>query len=348
MTILFLYTELAGYFLAGIRELVSKSVDVHVVRWPVNKEAPFDFEFPSNLNIYERDNYSYSQLQDLVKKINPDVIFSSGWVDSGYLKVCRKYKGKTPTVLTMDNQWHGTIRQYIMRLLSPFKLHSAYNKAWVPGKPQKEYALKLGFKEADIQTGFYSADVNFFSPIKSERSSKDKYPHRLLYVGRYINAKGLDLLFKSWMEICEEHDHDWQLICVGTGELFDSRPIHPRIEHLGFKQPSEMLELLKDVGAFVLPSRFEPWGVVVHEMAASGLPMVVSSAVGSVTEFLDEGVNGYIFSSEDADDLKCKLLKIIWQSDDELKKMSDNSYSKGIRHTPQKWADKVMGYLDER
>lgn len=345
MTILFLYTELAGYFLAGIRELAKEDVDIHIVRWPVNKEAPFKFDFPENVKIYERNEYSTQQLIDLTKTIAPSVIIGSGWIDKGYLKVCRHFKKKATTVMMMDNQWMGNYRQYMLCLLSRIKLHTAYSKVWVPGKPQKKYALKLGFKEKDIQSGFYSADVNLFSKQNKIKLEREKFPHSILYVGRYIPAKGLDLLFKAWIEICNEHKHDWTLICVGTGELFDSRPIHQRIEHRGFLQPDELLSLLNEVGVFVLPSRFEPWGVVVHEMAAAGMPMVVSSAVGSITEFLEDGVNGYVFKNKDANELKMKLLQIIATSDKELKLMSQKSYKKGMSHTPEKWAELVKNYF---
>ncbi len=343
MTILFLYTELAGYFLAGIRELAKKDVEIHIVRWPINKEAPFEFKFPENVNIYERNDYSNNKLIELAEKINPTTIIASGWIDKGYLKVCRHFKKRAVTVMTMDNQWHGNFRQYIFSAIAPFKLPKLFNKIWIPGTPQEKYALKLGFRNENIQTGLYSADVSLFSQY-NEVKTTEKKSHSLLYIGRYIHAKGLDLLFKVWLEICEEHNHNWKLVCVGTGELFDSRPIHPTIIHKGFLQPDDIIALTKKTDAFVLSSRFEPWGVVVHEMAAAKLPMIVSSSVGSVTEFLEDGVNGYIFENENANDLKVKLLKMMTLSNEELALMSKKSYKKAISHTPEKWAKKVMNF----
>jgi hypothetical protein len=52
MRALFLYSEIAIYFLKCCEEL-AKNNEVHVVRWPLNKEAPFKFNYSKSINIYE-------------------------------------------------------------------------------------------------------------------------------------------------------------------------------------------------------------------------------------------------------------------------------------------------------
>ena len=95
---------------------------------------------------------------------------------------------------------------------------------------------------------------------------------------------------------------------------------------------------------FVLPSRFEPWGVVVHEMAAAGFPMVVSDAVGAATQFLADGKNGFLFRNNDYQDLKSKLRKIIQMDTDELKAMAEKSRSEGLKHSPAAWAKRCLSF----
>jgi glycosyltransferase involved in cell wall biosynthesis len=342
MNILFLYTELASYFLAGVKELTKKGHTIHIVRWPVNKEAPFQFSFPDGVTIYERNDYNHAELVELAKNIQPDIIISSGWVDKGYLKVCRYFKGKVPTVMSMDNQWLGTARQQLMRLAAPFILQRSYSHAWVPGTPQKKYAIKLGFKAENIEEGFYSADVKLFSSSAADRINADPYPRKLVYVGRYVHQKGLDLLFPAFMELQEESPNEWELWCAGTGELFDQRPTHPKIKHLGFLQPEELKHTLKGAGVFVLPSRFEPWGVVVHEMAAAGFPMLCSNAIGGTTRFLEEGKNGFLFENANKESLKEALKRIMSLSDTELRAMAEHSHRLGVSYNPEMWANKVI------
>ncbi|MBS2212120.1 glycosyltransferase family 4 protein [Carboxylicivirga mesophila] len=340
--ILFLYTELAGYFVACINELATqKNISVHVVRWPVNKEAPFQFDIDERISIYERDAYNDISLMELVDVVEPDIIICSGWVDKGYVNVCKRYRGKIPTVMSMDNQWHGSLKQRLACLAAPFKLHSAFSQAWVPGEPQKAYAQRLGFKK--VETGFYSADTKVFEPLGLEKIKVGHaIPKRLLYVGRYIPQKGIDKLFESFLELIEEGFTGWELHCLGTGELFDQRPIHDNIHHHGFVQPTDMHRYLKSTGVFVLPSDFEPWGVVTHEMAVAGFPMVISSAVGSVTMFLNDGENGYIFKQGSKEALKKALKKMMQAKDSELRDMATASFEKGMSWTPERWVETII------
>src|SRR3954469_8817177 len=102
--IVFLYTEIAGYFLACVETLLlNHEVEVHVVRYDINKEAPFLFNFPGGLNVYNRNDYNEAELMQLMQKIAPSLIVCSGWIDKGYLHICKEYKSKAVTILTLDN-----------------------------------------------------------------------------------------------------------------------------------------------------------------------------------------------------------------------------------------------------
>ena len=73
--ILFLYFELAGYFLACINRLLElHEVEVHIVRYPVNSVAPFDFKADERVRFYEYKDFNRDSLIALAKKINPDII----------------------------------------------------------------------------------------------------------------------------------------------------------------------------------------------------------------------------------------------------------------------------------
>lgn len=348
--ILFLYTEIAEYFLAGIEALSSKNFDIHIVRWPVNNEAPFKFRNLESVSFYERNNFSDKQLLALAQKIQPDIIITSGWVDKTYLKITSFFKNKIPTVLTLDNHWTGSFKQKLAVILSPFFLQNKFSHAWVPGNPQKTYAQKLGFKKEKIYTGFYSADTKLYSDYHKQFYQQKKllFPKKLLYVGRYIKQKGIFNLWEAFTELQTENPNDLELICVGTGELFDNRKIHPKIKHLGFIQPTEMDEIIKETGIFILPSNFEPWGVVVHEYAAAGFPLICSDKIGAARTFLEEGKNGFFFQSENKKDLKRALKKIISLSSEKLIEMGEISQKKSQNLSPKKWADTVLKILKSK
>ncbi len=342
--IIFLYSELAGYFLACAKELLTKGLEVHIVRWPVNKEAPYQFKNTTNIAIYNKEDYSTTTLIELVKNIKPNLIVASGWMDKDYLSVCRYFKNKIPTVMSMDNHWKGNPKQYIACLFSKWFLHNTYSHLWIPGQPQYKYAKKLGFTDDQILTGFYAADLDFFSNIGQVKLSK-QVPHRFLYVGRYVKQKGLDTLFSAFCQLQQEAPNDWELWCIGTGPLKSTAPLHHKIKHFGFKQPAELPEYISQTGVFILPSRYEPWGLVVHEMTAASMPIIVSDKVGSAINFVRHNENGYIFRHDDISDLKLRMLQIINTPSENLLSMASKSHQLGLTYSPKMWAEKITQLL---
>ena len=346
MRTLFLYTELADYFLKCCEEL-AKSSEVHILRWPVNKEAPFNFTYSEKIKVYDKNNYDFSGLESLVSTIQPDIIVCSGWIDKDYLKLTKPYFKKIPTVLTCDTHWSGSLKQYLAMLLSRFFLLNTFSHAWVPGKPQTMYVQKLGFKPAKIFQGFYSCDLPKFNTVYDVQFKKkqSEFPRRFLYVGRYYEFKGINDLWKAFMELQQEEPNEWELWCLGAGDLKPAE--HPRIKHFGFIQPKDLEPILEKTGVFILPSRFEPWGVVVQEYAAAGFPMVLSTAVGAKEAYLEEGKNGFSFSPQDVAGLKKELKKIMNLSGKALILMSEESHRLAQKISPSKWANTVLAIYNE-
>jgi glycosyltransferase involved in cell wall biosynthesis len=347
--IVFLYAELATYFLACIEKLLlSADLELHIVRFPVNKEAPFHFDFSDKIKIYERTDYSDQQLVGLISSIKPSIIVCSGWTDRGYMKVCKAFKKKSVTVLALDNHWRGDIKQRIAKLISPFYLKTRFSKCWVPGKMQYEYAQQLSFKTEDILSGFYSCDYDLFHDqyLANKTNKQEHFPKRFIFVGRYYSFKGVQDLWKAFVDLNAEEPNDWELWCLGTGEL--EPVVHEKIKHFGFVQPSDLPKYIKDTGVFILPSHFEPWGVVVHEFAAAGFPIICSDEVGASSAFVEDNFNGYIYSAGNITQLKEIFKKVILLNNKELSQMGDISVEKAKKITPSIWAEKLSLLLKNK
>ncbi len=345
--IVFLYSELATYFLACIEKLAQQpNVEIHIVRWPVNKEAPFDFLLPGSVKIYNRKDYEKEeQLIGLIKTIGPAIIYSSGWMDKGYLKVCKLYRSAIPVIVGFDNQWKGSLKQWIATFISPFKILNHFSHCWVPGSLQYEYALRLGFSKKHILSGFYSCDFDFFYTeyIKNKVSKRRHFPKKFIYVGRYVSHKGITDLWKAFVELQSERPNSWELWCLGTGDI---KPVeHPQIKHFGFVQPAALKEFISNTGIFVLPSHEEPWGVVIHEFAAAGFPIICSDEVGARTTFVENNINGYIYASGNVGALKSAMTAIINSSEEKLNEMSQESVRKGKLITPETWTKQLISLL---
>ena len=342
--ILFLHTELAGYFLACVNKLVSSySTEVHIVKFPVNKEAPFVFSNDNGVDFYDRNEYSAKELIDLSKKISPDFIFCAGWIDKSYLKICKYFFGKIPTMIVLDNHWKGTLKQQLATLVAPYYLQNKFSHIWIPGLFQYEYARRLGFKKENILTGMYSADVEKFHVYYQQYKAlkQQHFPKRFLYVGRYIQMKGVKELWEAFIEIQKENNNEWELWCAGTGELESQFPVHSKIKNFGFVQPSDIETLIKDAGVIILPSHYEPWGVVVHEFAACGMPIICSNEVGASNTFLIDGYNGYQYESGNKEALKTVMKRMMTCNDFALQEMSLRSIELSNTINPLIWATKI-------
>jgi len=339
-TVLILYTELAGYTIACIKAL-AEDFNVHVVNWPVNKEAPFDFSSISNVSFYKRSDLNVSQLLSLSQSIAPDLIVCSGWVDKGYLKVCKAFKDRIPVILAIDNHWLPSLKNEIKAGFARLLFTKSFSHIWIPGKPQLSFAEKLGFKLDNIRTGFYSADVELFSAPPKTVINKN-----FLYVGRYIDFKGIKELWSAFIKVNSKSGDKWTLHCAGHGELWDEKTVHENIIHHGFLQPDELSLLIKKCDVFILPSHKEPWGVVVHEMAAAGLVLLCSDKIGAASEFLIDSENGYYFEAKNENSLVKAMKTVIEKTEAELLEMSLKSQKLSLKITPETWSNTLKSLLE--
>jgi glycosyltransferase involved in cell wall biosynthesis len=344
--ILFLYSELAGYVTSSIAALMrdSKVDAICVVHWPVNQEAPFDLAQSGVSHVLVPKPIYRKNLLEVIQTFRPTAMVVSGWMDADYMHCARLYKSSIPVIVALDNWWTGGFRQTILSWTSKWFIHKHFNGAWVPGSPQELYALQLGFGKDAIGKGFYCADREIFSPLYTSRHlGYNRRNHKqLLYIGRYIKIKGVLELWKSFAELSPEFP-DWELHCIGTGELWEERMEHPKIRHHGFIQPSALGSIVIESDGFVLPSHFEPWGVVLHEMSLAGLPILSSEKVGSATAFLRDGINGYSFRPET---LKSALQQFMSLTEDEREKMSKVSHNLGEQWNYSKWTLELLELIE--
>jgi len=347
--ILFLYAEVMGYTMATLKALSSQGVESHVVHWDKSKLTPYRAPDVDNIYFYSRSAQDIRTLSSLAEQINPSIIFVSGWADHLYLVFSREMCSKGRTVISgFDAQWRGTLKQQFAALLSRFHFFFMfYSHAWVAGASQYEYVRRLGFRPHQIIFNLYSAEVYVFHAAYHDSISikRKSYPHRFLFVGRLERVKGLDVLLKAWRILGEEQS-DWELHLIGNGSLNKYFCSISGITVKSFMSEAELAYEASAAGCFVLPSRLEPWGVVVHEFAAAGLPLILSDAVGARTAFLVSGWNGYCFRAGDPIQLASFMRKVIHSADSQLISMGDKSYNLSHRITPELSAASLLSIVD--
>ena len=186
------------------------------------------------------------------------------------------------------------------------------------GKLGRAYFLKYGADPARLYPFPYEPAYELLArkdEAASERlRSRFRMPatrRRLLFVARLVPVKRPDLLLAAFERIANLRP-DWDLVIAGDGPLRSEleQRSNDRVLWIGFLDNVEEIAALYSIcDVLVLPSDFEPWGVVVTE-AAAHLALIASSVVGAAADVVEDGVNGKIFKSGDLEDLTAAMLEV--------------------------------------
>lgn len=344
ITVLILYTELMPYNVVVIKELVKKGCRVHVVLWDSDKLTPYLPPQLEGVAYYNRSTFwNPDHLFRLVTKINPDLVWTAGWIDPLYNEVAGMVRKKLhlPVVAGSDTQWRGG-KQWLNVLTSGFRQRRWFSHIFVAGEWQMKYACKLGFRPDQILMHNLSADVDLFSQIDMNSREKE-YPKRLLYVGRFSPEKGLVGLLQAWQSIPDQKG--WQLTLVGNGPEKEKLAGYQNVDMFDFMDQQNLLKIMENSGAFILSSVFEQWSLVLHEAACAGLPILASNCCGAVASFVREGENGYLFIPGNIRSIRSSIEKLIIQPEADLLRMGRYSRMLGMQITPERVADTLLTIL---
>lgn len=342
------YSVMAHYVTGVLKALkkCGKGLDIDVVFW--DKRSPnsnlYKVEELESVRYHARSLLDNKALLDLLHTRNPHITYISGWMDKGYLQAIKRYRsqgGRTQVVCGIDDQWKGSLKQRFGQIYFRFFYRKLFDFMWISGKPQYQYAQRFGYNKERIISNLYSANTYFFN-------KKTSVSKRFVFVGRFVPAKGLDLLIKVYRSLPEEIRKEWPLILIGDGglkqDIEKSKPEHITIKP--FMQPNDLISELMNGGVAFVPSHTEPWGVVVQEMALLGYPLILSSACGAATEFLISGYNGFLFRKRDAASLRNAMMLMVNLSMEELEVFSLRSHILGQRITSEHVANSLLSVLD--
>ena len=256
----------------------------------------------------------------LVQEINPDIVHAHWLIPGGY--VTRKALGKEPALFI---SMHGTDvflieKMRIAQRLAKKAIHSAHNLHFVSEELLSIIERRYGkTRGRDFVLPMVFGLENF--------SQLDSEPHetkRILFVGRLMEVKGVDVLIKAFSKFLK-HDSltDYVLDIVGDGPELDSlqqlsrqEQIDEKITFHGSKQKSEIAGFYSNADLFVLPSRTtalgekEGLGLVVLEAMMSGVP-VIGTNCGGIKETIEHGKTGIIVPENDVDALHVAMVDLI-------------------------------------
>lgn len=321
---------------------MNSNVNIHVVSWGEKKKIS-NYRSPSHDRIvyYNKDVLTLNDIVSIYSDTKPKLLYVSGRMENDYLKVCLiAKKDGVIRVGNSDNQYFGFFRQRLAILFSSILYKRYFDYMMLPGMYQYEYYRRMGFDRNKIVFPQYSADVKLFSENYADGDIRIK--DTILFIGRLEKVKGVELLLSVYSDLRGQNLINDKLLVVGRGSLKDYLDFNIEgVEYVEYLTQEDLKQKLKSVKYFCLPSRYEPWGVVIHEAAAAGLPLLLSDACGANVAFLREGYNGYSFSIDQRKEFLRLITKMSNLSQPELKLMGRRSYELAKTITPEMWACQI-------
>lgn len=348
MRVTFCWSDVSGYMLScwsALQEYpdVSLTILASSTGQPWGEKIRESVEFVRYLS--EEDLRRTSFVRRLVVESSPDVVVVGGWWCRSYRQLAlRGVSDGVKLVLAMDNPWVGSLRQVAACVVLRRYLRH-FSCVVVPGERAWQYALRLGVREERLRRGLYGIDYEGFSAVWSKRvAASPSWPRRFLFVGRLTADKGLDVLLDAYQLYRGGVSEPWPLTVCGSGAEATRLAYQEGVNHYGFVQPPELRELMANHGALVLPSRYDPWPLVVVESCAAGLPIVCTEACGSAVELVRPYFNGLIVPTGHAESL-AEALQWIHANADELPRMGSRSVALAEGYSAAAWAKRWWEYL---
>ena len=344
MKIIIVLRNIGPYHQSRFESLVNANLKVYVFEtrpeskeylWSKSNSSKYQvIKFPKSISP-EKD-ISNKEMDCFYKKnislIKPDAIISVGWADRSYQRLLIFANSKKiPCMIVSDSiiKTEKNKRRFFLKEILKKIILRGYSSAFVAGKESKEYLIKLGFKEEKIFYPWDVVDNNFFETLtlisnKSQNKSQYKY---FLCVSRLLERKNLFNLIKSFSNYQKEGGI-WGLKIIGSGNLYfklkeyaENITNYEKIEIINWLQLSDLIDYYKNASAFILPSYFDNWGLVVNEAISSGLPCIVSQNCGCAVDLIKNNETGFVFNPENNFELQKYMIKVENLSKDERLKM---------------------------
>lgn len=253
--------------------------------------------------------------------IRPDVILLHGYnsytnllaiLTAKALGIKVLMRGDTrKTSLHEKSRWKQFLKRMILKCIDGCVAIGKLNRQYYEElgvNPEKIYFSPFCIDNDSFNQNMMEKDLRINARKKLSISSESKV---VLFVAKLIKRKrAIDLV--SAMELVHNKHPHAELIIVGSGQEEDVlrkfvlvKQAHVRF--LGFKNQSELPEIYAASDIFVLPAESEPWGLVVNEAMAAGLPIIVTDDVGAAPDLVEGKNTGFVYPVGDI----CKLAEAI-------------------------------------
>jgi glycosyltransferase involved in cell wall biosynthesis len=298
-------------------------------------------------------------LWSALNKVKPEVLICGGYAYAASWEALlwARRHGVEFVLWSESNRHDARRRRAAVEWLKTYFLRHC-DRFVVPGKASFEYLRSLGAAASSIVTAPNAVDNRWFAAqaesVRSHAAAfrekmrlklKLKLPLRfILFVGRLVREKGVFDLLAAYAKLESGVRSEVGLVFAGDGvakeELMQQAKLisASAICFPGFAQREDLAGLYALAEALVLPTHSDPWGLVVNEAMACGLPIIASSVAGCSADLVEDGWNGYVVPPRDLEKLRVAMETVVRQP--ELRRqMSARSLKRIQNYSPEACAE---------
>lgn len=258
----------------------------------------FEFILYRKRNIFYRLYFTVH----LLTKLQYKEVIVGGW-DSIPLWMFALLSPKFKNSVVIESSYIESATNGLKGLVKRIFISRIRNKAYVSGLSQQNLAENLKCRAKIVKT----KGVGIFNYVKQPEYVTRKKVKNFLFVGRLVEVKNLEFLIRVFNELKEYTLH---IAGFGKLETYLRSIANDNIVFVGAVDNEKLSEVYQQNDVFILPSKSEPWGLVVEEALNNGMPVLVSDRVGCASEIVNDE-NGLVFKWNSEADLRDKINKMV-------------------------------------
>jgi glycosyltransferase involved in cell wall biosynthesis len=236
-------------------------------------------------------------------------------------------------LITNNSFFKNIIKKFVFGnaklILSPSNLADLYINSYVDLKDKiRRYRFSSVYQK-DILHDLN--DLKHKNILKKQFGVRENFV--VLSVGRFVEIKNYLPLISSWIQI----DKEIAYVLVGEGEELKSYESSIQLNGLSnvylIPFQTELLnKIYQESDVFLHPSCYDPWGLVVNEAMANGLPVLSTTKTLAAVEMVEEGLNGHLFDCKDYES-PLMLISSLYKSPHKIREYRRNSIKKASMYT---------------
>jgi len=254
-------------------------------------------------------------LRTIVRRFRPDVIHAHTAKAGALVRLVRPFAGRDTRIVYTPHNWAFN---------NPNNAGSARVNLWIErglawlthatvmvSEAEMKLALKKRVGRRSRMHVIYSGRA--LPELLPPQEHPPEAVFRLTWVGRLEGHKDPDTVIEAVRLLPADVRAQFELVVVGSGAAaarIEAMSADLPVRMVGARDNVTALAWMASGNAFVLSSRYEPFGLVVLEAMGLGIP-VIASAEGGPSEIIEDGVSGLLFPQGDAHALRDAILRLM-------------------------------------